>query len=512
MKYIVVTGGVISGLGKGITASSIGLLLKNLGLKVTAIKIDPYFNVDAGMMSPFEHGEVYVLEDGTETDLDLGNYERFLGIKLQKHHSITSGKIFWEVINAERKGQYLGKTVQIMPHVTDYIKDCIKKVALLDVGEGTPDVCIIEVGGTVGDMESAHFTESVRQLIFEEPESWCSVHVSLLVDIGGECKTKPTQNTVRDLRKLGISPDFLVCRSKAEPTHDELSKLSLMCQVAKEDIITAFDVNSIYSVPKLFFDQGFHSKIVDKLKCNVTQHSAFSVFESVFDIKHFDNPVNIGILGKYTKQTDSYLSLIRALEHSCFSIGIDLRIRWIESSGEKEKLFDLIKKTCQGLIIPGGFGTRGTQQMIDIATLTLKEKIPTFGICLGFQIMSIVLARFATPNISSEEFEEDDDKMKFALFKKGDMKLGSHKIDSADIVGNHENFFNKKTTRKERYRHRYHMLKNTDKLLYNENASMLLSPHPFWCGVQFHPEFNSGWGSPSPYFTEFVKVTAKNNI
>mgnify|MGYP001162794963 FL=1 len=508
MKYIVVTGGVISGLGKGITASSIGLLLKNLGLKVTAIKIDPYFNVDAGMMSPFEHGEVYVLEDGTETDLDLGNYERFLGIKLQKDHSITSGKMFWEVINAERQGKYLGKTVQIMPHVTDHIKNTIKNVALLDVGEGTPDICIIEVGGTVGDMESAHFTESIRQLMFEDGESWCSVHVSLLVDIGAECKTKPTQNTVRDLRKLGISPDFLVCRSKVQPSIEELRKLSLMCQVGKEHIITAFDVNSIYSVPKLFFDQGFHSKIVSKLRVKSVEKSKLMDFSCIFNVNYFNKPVNIGILGKYTKQVDSYLSLIRALEHACFSIGVDLKINWIESSGEKHIIINKIKETCNGIIIPGGFGVRGTHQMIEIAKLTLEENIPTFGICLGFQVMALVLAQVANPNFTSEEFVEDK-KGQFLLFKKGDMKLGSHKIDSTDFVGNH-NIFHKKTARKERYRHRYHLIKNVDRLLYNEEASMLLSPHKFWCGVQFHPEFNSAWGSPSPYFKEFIKVVAEN--
>ena len=511
MKYIVVTGGVISGLGKGITASSIGLLLKNLGLKVTAIKIDPYFNVDAGMMSPFEHGEVYVLDDGTETDLDLGNYERFMGIKLQKHHSMTSGKIFWEVIQDERQGKFLGKTVQIMPHVTDHIKDRIKITAKLDVGQGTPDVCIIEVGGTVGDMESAHFTESIRQLMFEEPESWCSVHVSLLLDVGGECKTKPTQNTVRDLRKVGISPDFLVCRCKTQPSKSELTKLSLMCQVSQSNVISAFDVNSIYTVPKLFFDQSFHSKIAKKLKIRDIDKSKLTVFNPVFNGKYFTKSVNIGILGKYTTQVDSYLSLIRALEHACFLLGIDIKIHWIETSGEKEQLFDKIKKTCQGLIIPGGFGIRGTQQMFDIADLTLKEKIPTFGICLGFQVMALVLARLVAPSVTSEEFSSSN-KARFHLFKKGEMKLGSHKIIPEDLLGNHDKFFDKKTYRKERYRHRYHIMLNSEKLLYNEEASILLSTHPLWFGTQFHPEFNSTWEKPSPYFSEFLRISSQTKI
>ena len=509
MKYIVVTGGVISGLGKGITASSIGLLLKNLGLRVTAIKIDPYFNVDAGLMSPYEHGEVYVLEDGTETDLDLGNYERFLGIKLTKNHSITSGRIFWEVINAERGGRYLGKTVQIMPHVTDHIKGSIKNTALIDVGNGTPDVCIIEVGGTVGDMEGAHFTESIRQLMYEDPKSWCSVHVSLLVDIGGECKTKPTQNSIRELRKVGITPDFIVCRSKSEPSRQELDKIGLMCQVSVDNIIKAVNVESIYKVPEKFYEQKIHDKIISKLGMFpelLRKEDVPETIQSIFNVPpQFTTSVNIGIVGKYTTQVDSYLSVIRAIDHASFSVGVRANPIWIEASLDTKEL--MIKlNCCDAVIIPGGFGIRGTQDMIEIAEWTLRNKVPTLGICLGFQIMSIVLARFMTPTVISEEFMVNRDPSLPLLFTKGDMKVGSHKISDQDFVGN---WRQDKEDVTERFRHRYHIVNNADKIVYNKVSNAFISQHPLWFGVQFHPEFNSAWGAPSPYFVELLKIAKK---
>lgn len=498
MKYIVISGGVISGIGKGITASSIGYLLKKAGLKVTALKIDPYFNVDAGMMSPYEHGEVYVLNDGTETDLDLGNYERFLGIKLTKHHSITSGKIFWEVINAERNGKYLGKTVQIMPHVTDHIKDTIKETAKIDVGCGEPDVCIIEVGGTVGDMESAHFTEAIRQLIYEEPESWCSVHVSLLLDVGGECKTKPTQNTIRDLRKVGIMPDFIVCRCNKEPGENELNKIGLMCQVLKDNIIKAVDVKSIYDVPICFYNQNVHKKIMsvfnDKLPTD------FLLSDQMCALKA-SRTMLVGIIGKYTSHSDTYLSVIRAVDHASFFVGVNVELIWIDSSDYS--LEDL--KKCEVIIIPGGFGTRGIDGMINIAEWSLKNNIPTLGICLGFQVMAIVLARFSSPRITSEEFTTENTEEPL-LFKKGDMKLGSYKMKREDFVGTNVD----KVDSNERFRHRYHVVSESHEILNNETAKSFVVKHKFWLGVQCHPEFNSKWETPSYYFTELLRL-AKND-
>ena len=312
MKYVVISGGVISGIGKGITASSIGKLLQQSGFSVTSIKIDPYLNIDAGMMSPYEHGEVYVLNDGTETDLDLGNYERFLGIQFTKDHNITSGKIFWEIIKNEREGKYLGKTVQTVPHVTDYIKEVIKKTSVIDVGKGNPEICIIELGGTIGDIESLHFVESIRQLIFEESKNWCSIHVSLLIENYGEYKTKPTQNTIKDLRNLGITPDFIVARSNNPgPKEHEINKLSLMCQVPKSNIIKATDVSSIYKVPQYFSEQGFGEKIIKKL--------GLEPRNNIQDLKIIlpkDHDISIGIIGKYTRFADAYLSVLRAVEHS----------------------------------------------------------------------------------------------------------------------------------------------------------------------------------------------------
>ena len=489
MKYVLISGGVISGIGKGITASSIGKILQYAGFSVTSIKIDPYLNIDAGMMSPYEHGEVYVLNDGTETDLDLGNYERFLGIQLTKDHNITSGGVFWQVINDERQGKYLGKTVQTIPHVSDLIKDIIKKTSIINVGKGDPEICIIELGGTIGDIESLHFVESIRQLIFEEPNNWCSVHVSLLIENSGEYKTKPTQNTVKDLRNFGITPDFIVTRSNSPgPKEHEINKLSLMCQVSKENIIKAMDVSSIYMVPQYFSNQGFGEKIIKKL--NLEQRNKIQDLKIILPK---ENEITIGIIGKYTRFADAYLSVLRAVEHASIRKNIKVNIKWIES--DSENLFEQIDN-CSGVIIPGGFGHRGVEQMIKAAEYTFKHDIPTLGICLGFQVMALTLARQYCKNINSEEFNKEG----IQLFKRGNMKLGTYKPTSSDFIG--YPFCNYTP---QRYRHRYHLTQNSNILEYLrfENTKK------FWLGVQFHPEFNSSWEHPSEIFMKFMGIFKK---
>ena len=526
MKYIIITGGVISGLGKGITASSIGLLLKYSGYKTTMIKIDPYLNIDAGTMSPYEHGEVFILDDGTETDLDLGNYERFLNIKLTGNHNITSGKVYKYVIEDERKGLYLGKTVQIIPHITNKIKSMIKTASIIPVDSynSIPEICIIEIGGTIGDIESMHFIEAIRQLKFENSnDDFCFVHVTLVTktSVTQELKTKPTQNSIRTLRQQGIFPDIMIIRCKDTIDSKIRNKLSMFTEVSPNNIIINPDVNTIYKVPELFYNQNIVSIISNKLLLKNT-HTDISFLHKIYNYK-FTNIIKIAIVGKYTGLSDSYLSIIRSLDHSGFINNCKIEIVWISSEIITDNEYDILKY-CKGVIIPGGFGIRGIEGMINVARYCRINKKPLLGICLGMQIICIESARNLLDNqCNSLEFDNTTKHpviIPIETLRKdwigGTMKLGLHKtimkensfihkIYNSDIIS-------------ERHRHRYEVNLNYVSTIENDglvitgtskdNISIDViedNTHPFYIGCQFHPEFLSTLEKPAPLFVEFIK-------
>ncbi|XP_056170647.1 uncharacterized protein LOC115673653 isoform X3 [Syzygium oleosum] len=426
MKYVLVTGGVVSGLGKGVTASSIGVVLKACGLRVTSIKIDPYLNTDAGTMSPFEHGEVFVLDDGGEVDLDLGNYERFLDITLTKDNNITTGKIYQSVLEKERRGDYLGKTVQVVPHVTDAIKDWIQSVSAIPVDgkEGPADVCVIELGGTVGDIESMPFIEALRQLSFSVgPDNFCLIHVSLIPVLGvvGEQKTKPTQHSVRELRALGLTPHLLACRSAQPLLENTKEKLSQFCHVPIGNILNIHDVPNIWHVPLLLRNQNAHISILNQLGL-VSIASPPNLEDWTRRAENFDNLTNsvrIALVGKYVGLTDSYLSVVKALLHACIACSLKPAIDWIAASDLEE---DSAKSTPQAhaaawetlknascVIVPGGFGDRGVTGMILAAKYARENNVPYLGICLGMQISVIEFARsvLGLDTANSTEFDAE---------------------------------------------------------------------------------------------------------
>ncbi|KAI9608122.1 hypothetical protein H4Q26_005578 [Puccinia striiformis f. sp. tritici PST-130] len=400
MKYIIVTGGVISGIGKGTLASSTGLLLKMLGLRVTAIKIDPYLNLDAGTMSPTEHGEVYVLDDGGEADLDLGNYERYLDVTLTREHNITTGKIYSEVISKERKGDFLGKTVQVIPHLTDAIQDWVQRVSKIPVDEDgeVPDICIVELGGTVGDIESAPFVEAMRQFQFRVgTENFALMHVSLVPVIHGEQKTKPTQSSVRDLRGLGLTPDLIAARCSEPLERSVASKISMFCHVGPDQVVACHDVTSVYHVPLFLKEQGlirFLSQRLNLGEISVSEggprqlrgHQLLDNWRSLTtSYDHTFGTVNIVLVGKYVSLKDSYMSVIKSLEHAS--------LRWVDSEHLEKKGVETREYhaawvalcSAEGILVPGGFGVRGTEGMMAAAKWAREKRVPFLGICLGFQ-------------------------------------------------------------------------------------------------------------------------------
>ncbi|KAK0532575.1 CTP synthase ura7 [Tilletia horrida] len=416
-KFIAVSGGVISGIGKGVIASSTGLLLKTLGLRVTAIKIDPYMNIDAGTMAPTEHGEVFTLNDGGEVDLDLGNYERYLDVTLSKENNITTGKIYREVIEKERRGDYLGKTVQIVPHLTDAIQDWLQRVAsksIDDSGE-QPDVCIVELGGTVGDIESAPFVEALRQFQFRVgQENFALIHVSLVPVVGGEQKTKPTQAAIRDLRGLGLVPDIIAARCQQRLDRSVISKLSMFCHVGPDQVMAVHDVSSTYHVPLLLEEQGLLNFLTRRMKLDTNGGIPPALKEKGRDLRtrwrdltvghdRLIDKVEIVLVGKYTSLQDSYMSVVKALEHASLRVHRKLTLKWVEA-GDLEpatanenpvRYHEAWQAVCsaKGIIVPGGFGHRGTEGMISAAKWARTKKVPFLGICLGFQISVIEYAR-----------------------------------------------------------------------------------------------------------------------
>ncbi|XVE53413.1 hypothetical protein DITRI_Ditri03aG0000900 [Diplodiscus trichospermus] len=485
MKYVLVTGGVVSGLGKGVTASSIGLLLKSCGLRVSSIKIDPYLNTDAGTMSPFEHGEVFVLDDGGEVDLDLGNYERFLDITLTRDNNITTGKIYQSVIDKERKGDYLGKTVQVVPHITDAIQEWIERAAVIPVDgmEGPADICVIELGGTIGDIESMPFIEALGQFSYRVgPGNFCLVHVSLVpvLNVVGEQKTKPTQHSVRGLRGLGLTPNILACRSTKALDDTVKGKLSQFCHVPEENIFTLYDVPNIWHIPLLLRDQKAHEAILKGLNLlgiarepDLTEWTART---KVYDMLH-DHPVKIAMVGKYIGLKDSYLSVLKALLHASVGCRKKLVVEWVEAShledSTAEEDPDIYKaawnclKGADGILVPGGFGDRGVQGKILAAKYARENEVPFLGICLGMQIAVIeyALSILGLHDANSTEFDPKTTNPCVIFMPEGSkthmggtMRLGSRRTYFKVLDCKSAKLYGDATFVDERHRHRYEVV------------------------------------------------------
>jgi CTP synthase len=503
-KFIFVTGSVISGIGKGTCSSSIGMIFKSFGFNVTAIKIDPYLNVDSGSMSPWQHGECYVLNDGTEADLDLGNYERFLQVNLSNCHSITSGKIYRDVIEKERRGDYLGATVQMVPHMTDYIQELLlkgAKVKVTDKNDRENDICLVELGGSIGDLEGLVFCEAIAQLTrntLKENES-CFVHLSYVPTIHGkEIKTKPTQHSIRTVRSMGIFPDFLILRSETNIAQTEMEKVSRMCQMRLENIICNPDTESVYAVPKILMDQNLHIKIAKRLGLfgeMAQRHSSLGQYTNIVNHLHDDKLplINIGIVGKYTGSQDTYLSLIRSLEMASVIVKKRLNIVWISSELKKNDM-DRMIDSCDSIIIPGGFGDRGIEGMIYAANKCRLEDKKLLGICLGFQIMCIEFARnvLKLDNANSTEFNKETPSPVITPVASeeilgGTMRLGSMKIIMDDSI------------LYKRFRHRYGLnhtyleqfMQSPNFKILGETEDHMISNISIgnMIGVQYHPEF-----------------------
>ena len=548
MKYVVVTGGVLSGLGKGITASSIGVLLKSAGLRLTSVKIDPYLNSDAGTMSPFEHGEVFVLDDGGEVDLDLGNYERFLDVALTRENNITTGKVYANVIEKERRGDYLGKTVQVVPHITNEIQDWIERVAHVSAdGSGeTPDACVIELGGTVGDIESAPFVEALRQFQFRVgQENVCFVHVSLVPVMGpvGEQKTKPTQHTVKELRGLGIIPDILVCRSEKPLEEETRAKLAAFCHVGTDAVVSAHDVSNLYQIPISLYEQSVLNK--------VSNHLGFEVPDSLpmlDDWKHMadkvdrlEEQVHIAMVGKYTGLSDSYLSVIKALQHSAFAVDRKLVIDWIESTDldphnvteKHDEAWELLR-AADGILVPGGFGNRGVEGKIAAANYARVNNVPYLGVCLGLQIATIEFCRnvLGLENANSTEFDENTPNPAVGFMPEiskthmgGTMRLGTKPTPFLVDDCKMRRLYGGADHVDERHRHRYEVNPDlierieAEGLVYvgkDETGQrceiMELENHPYYVGTQYHPEFKSRPNRPSPPFLGLLKAAVGQEI
>lgn len=535
VKFIVVTGGVISGIGKGITASSIGVLLQARGLVVTAIKIDPYINVDAGTMSPYEHGECFVLDDGGEVDLDLGNYERFItDLKLTSHNSITTGKVYKSVIEKERRGEYLGKTVQIIPHITDEIQRMIMHAAEIPVNNQTPDVCIIEIGGTVGDIETMPFIEAIRQMSYRKKNNICFVHVSMIVMAGCEEKTKPTQESVSKLRSLGIIPNFLIIRTSNYLNPQIIDKLETFCHIPADHMISNINVDNIYFVPNVFEKQELGQKINEKLCLCGKDKKKFNHFESIVNYYSWlkiNNPIKkeIVIAGKYVGCQDTYLSLLRAIEHATFKTfplgNVEISIKWLDT--EKYNGEEI---NADAIIIPGGFGSRGIQGKIAVANYARTMKIPMLGICLGMQIMVVEYAQNVCrlDATSSEWLNESEDKVIDILPDQtgtlgGTMRLGLYPtyLKEGSLA---KKIYNNETVVYERHRHRYEVNNKYVSILEeaglyftgtNENKTLMemveldQDIHPFYVGCQFHPEYTTKHNQPHPLFCALISSGTK---
>lgn len=532
-KFVFVTGGVVSSLGKGITAASLGCLLKNRGLKVAIQKFDPYINVDPGTMSPYQHGEVFVTDDGAETDLDLGHYERFIDVPLSKNSNVTAGKIYWSVITKERKGEYLGGTVQVIPHITNEIKERIYRVAR----ESHPDVVITEIGGTVGDIESLPFLEAIRQVRGDMGrQNVCYVHVTLLPYLmaTGEVKTKPTQHSVKELRGIGIQPNVLVCRAEHDINDDLKEKLALLCDIDKEAIITATNASTIYEVPLLLKKEGMDDIVLRCLGMQAPQPDMTAWERMVEKIKSPCQYTEIAIVGKYVALPDAYLSVAEALRHAGTEQGAGVKIRWINSEEleNPEVSLDEVFKGVNGILVPGGFGNRGIEGKIKAIRYAREKGVPYLGICLGMQCAVIEFARnvCGMKGANSTEFDRNTRYPVIDLLPEqkeiedmgGTMRLGISPIKILHDSIAYSAYISEVIY--ERHRHRYEVNNQFRQEL--EKNGMLFSgtspdnrlvevielpEHSFFVASQFHPEFKSRPNKPHPLFRQFVMATLKDN-
>ena len=539
-KYIFVTGGVLSSLGKGLASAAIGALLESRGLTVTIQKLDPYINVDPGTMNPFQHGEVFVTDDGTETDLDLGHYERFTHARLGKDNNFTTGKIYHSVITKERKGEYLGGTVQVIPHITDEIKNSIKLAA------DNVDVVIVEIGGTIGDIESLPFLEAIRQFRADVgKENSLYIHLTLVPYIGtaGEVKTKPTQHSVKELRSIGIQPDILLCRTDRFLSKDIKAKIALFCNVSVAEVITAKDVDHIYEVPLIFHQEGLDDKIIELLNIWTRAPQLDNWEELIRKIKAPKHSVTIAVVGKYVDLTESYKSLNEALYHGGIANDSKVNLNFVDSEKLNSGTCNQMLADADGILVPGGFGERGIEGKICAANFARVNNVPYFGICLGMQIAVIEFARHVAglENANSSEFDQNTphpviylmrewfDERRQTVQKRDDlsdkgatMRLGAYscRIENNSMASKAY----QKEEISERHRHRYEF--NNDFLDRLKEAGMVISgtspngelveiveigDHPWFLGCQFHPEFKSRPMEPHPLFRDFIGASLKNS-
>jgi len=566
-KYVVVTGGVISGVGKGIITSSTGVLLKSLGLSVSAIKIDPYLNLDAGTLSPLDHGEVFILDDGGECDLDLGNYERFLDITLGKNNNITTGKIYQQVIQKERRGDYLGKTVQVVPHVTNAIQDWIEDVAKTPVNGAAPDAVVVEMGGTVGDIESAPFIEALRQFQFRVGrENFLLIHVSLVPVVGsvGEQKTKPTQASVRDLRGLGLSPDIMACRSTAPLEPSIIDKIAMFCQVPPELVLSVHDCSSVYEVPLLLHKQGLSDFLVSRLglKRPTEVLPFFTQWTKIARIQA-ESVCNltVALVGKYTHLKDSYCSVTKSLTHAALHLGYKITINWIEATDLEEPVEEgegptaeaqeaawKLLRSSDSVLVPGGFGGRGQDGKLSACKYARETRVPFLGICLGFQMGVIEYCRSMLdfPGANSTEIDPGCTHPVIMFMPEGStthlggtMRLGTRKTCFVDPNGKSQTHSlyaelgrlsecpqGPVPDADERHRHRYEV--NPDYVERIEKGGLAFvgkdetgqrmevfelesSVHPYYVGVQYHPEMKSRPLKPSPVFVGLLRAAIEHS-
>ncbi|MDH6367106.1 MULTISPECIES: CTP synthase [unclassified Breznakia] len=529
-KYIFVTGGVVSGLGKGITAASLGRMLKERGLKVIAQKMDPYINVDCGTMSPYQHGEVFVTDDGAETDLDLGHYERFIDEDLNRFSNLTSGKVYWNVLNKERKGEYLGDTVQVIPHITQEIKDFIYAVG----DEDEADIVISEIGGTTGDIESQPFLEAIRQVGLEVGrENVLFIHVTLVpyIKSSGEHKSKPTQHSVKQLQSLGISPDIIVCRADEDLEPSILQKISLFCNVKQDCVIQNKTLPVLYEAPLMLEEANFSDIVCRELHLKTKKPDVSEWKNLVKRIKHVNKEVHIALVGKYVKLHDAYLSVVEALKHGGYENDADVKITWVDSEALTDENCSKYFEGMDGIILPGGFGGRGIEGMIAACHYARVNNIPYFGICLGMQIASIEFARYGLGlmDANSSEFTPAGANNVIDLMesqvdvtsKGGTMRLGAYPchIQANSIL--HKAYQSDDIS--ERHRHRYEF-NNAYRERFQENGMHITGTSPdnmlveavefsdnkFHIGVQYHPEFKSRPNKAHPLFREFIKVAVEN--
>lgn len=529
-KYIFVTGGVVSGLGKGITAASLGRLLKSRGLKVAAQKLDPYINVDPGTMSPYQHGEVYVTEDGAETDLDLGHYERFIDENLNRYSNLTTGKVYWNVLNKERRGEYLGSTVQVIPHITDEIKAFVYRV-----GKQTDaDVVITEIGGTIGDIESQPFLEAVRQISLETGrENSLFIHVTLVPFLkgSGEHKSKPTQHSVKELQGMGINPDIIVLRCDEPLERSIFEKISLFCNVKEDCVIENRTLQNLYEAPLMLEQSHFSSVVCRELKLTTKEPDLKEWEQLVAHIKNRTNRVDIGLVGKYVKLHDAYLSVVEAMHHAGYELNTHVNIRFIDSETITEDTAAEVLADLDGIIVPGGFGSRGIEGMILAAKYAREHALPYFGICLGMQTAVIEYARNVAgiSDAHSGEFQEDCRNKVIDFMpgqsedvdKGGTLRLGSYPCVIKSGSKMEECYGRAEIS--ERHRHRYEFNNAYREVL--QKAGLVLSglspdkrlveaveltERPFYMGVQFHPEFKSRPNRVHPLFFGFIKAAVKS--